>query len=245
MNVIDRRSPLPLYSQLKNILLEKLEEGEFPTGASFPTEMSLVEQYGLSRATVRQAIKDLEHEGYISRIQGKGTIVLREKSPLKRGLSQLTSFSEDMTAHGYETSTQILDYKIIPPSHHAAALLKTSQSDPLIHINRLRVINKIPAAINFSIVRLPEGVQMTRADLEHTISLYSLFELKKIPLVDAEKTIEAISAIEEHARLLNVAIGSPLLKVEGVIFTINHTPLEYHVVISRSDLYKYSLHLLR
>jgi|AutmiccommuBRH23_1029490.scaffolds.fasta_scaffold00064_100 GntR family transcriptional regulator len=245
MKTIDRRSHLPLYVQLKEILLQDLSSGEYPPGSAFPPEMLLVDRYGLSRATVRQAIKDLEHEGYINRIQGRGTIVIREKSSLNRGLSQLTSFTEDMKAHGYEASTNILDYRVDIAPQHIVKSLQISCENPVIHINRLRIVNKIPVAINTSYVNLPAGISMSREDLERTVSLYNLFEMKRIPLLESDKTIEAISASEEQARLLGVALGNPLLKVEGVVYTLNHQPLEHHVVISRSDMYKYSLHLLR
>ncbi|HSM25288.1 MAG TPA: GntR family transcriptional regulator [Anaerolineaceae bacterium] len=245
MKIIDRRSHLPLYIQLKDILLQELDEGRYPPGSNFPPEMTLVDQYSLSRATVRQAIKDLEHEGYINRIQGKGTIVIREKSSLNRALSQLTSFTEDMKAHGYETTTKILKFEVAPAPYRIAELLHIAEHKPIIHINRLRIVNKIPVAINTSYVNLPESVSMCQEDLERTVSLYTLFEMKRIPLVESDKTIEAISANEEQAKLLGVPMGNPLLKVEGVVFTLLHQPLEHHVVISRSDMYKYSLHLLR
>ena len=245
MKIIDRRSPLPLYVQLKDILLQELDEGLYPPGSTLPPEMSLVDQYSLSRATVRQAMKDLEHEGYINRIQGKGTLVIRERSALKRVLSQLTSFTEDMKAHGYETTTKILNFDIAPAPFRIAQLLQVPESKPVIHIHRLRIVNKTPVAINTSYVNLPNNITITREDLEGTVSLYTLFELKRIPLVESEKTIEAIAASEELAKLLRVPIDNPLLKVEGVLYTLLHQPLEHHVVISRSDMYKYSLNLLR
>ncbi len=245
MKIIDRRSPLPLYVQLKEILLKKLEEGLYPPGSTLPPEMSLVNQYALSRATVRQAMKDLEHEGYISRIQGKGTLVIREKSNLKRVLSQLTSFTEDMKAHGYETTTRILSFEIVTAPLRIAQLLQIPENKPVVYLHRLRVVNKIPVAINTSYVNLPDNLCISREDLERTVSLYTLFELKRIPLVESEKTIEAISASEKQASLLRVPTGNPLLKVEGILYTLLQQPLEHHVVISRSDMYKYSLNLLR
>ena len=245
MKIIDRRSPLPLYVQLKDILLQELDEGLYPPGSTLPPEMSLVNQYCLSRATVRQAMKDLEHEGYINRIQGKGTLVIREKSALKRVLSQLTSFTEDMKAHGYETTTEILNFDIDVVPFRIVQLLQIPENKPVIHIHRLRLVNKIPVAITTSYVNPPDNISITREDLEGTVSLYTLFELKRIPLVESEKTIEAIAASEEIAKLLKTSIGSPLLKVEGVLYTLLHQPLEHHVVISRSDMYKYSLNLLR
>jgi len=157
----------------------------------------------------------------------------------------LTSFTEDMKAHGYETATQILDFEIKPAPRRIAELLKIAHDIPIIHINRLRIVNKIPVAINISYVNLPAEVTMTRDDLERSVSLYNVFEMKKIPLLESDKTIEAISATEEQASLLGVPPGNPLLKVEGVVYTLNHQPLEHHIVISRSDMYKYSLHLLR
>ena len=234
-----------MYCQLKSILLQELEEGLYPPGEVLPPEMSLVNQYGLSRATVRQAIKELEHEGLISRIQGKGTIVIREKSSLNRGLSQLTSFTEDMKAQGFETTTKILDFEEIIPPHKIADSLKIPEDKPVIHINRLRIVNKTPVAINESYVNLPPEVFLTRDDLSRTVSLYTFFEMKRIPLVESDKTIEAVSANEEQAKLLGIPLGNPLLKVEGIVFTLNHHPIEHHIVISRSDKYKYSLHLLR
>lgn len=245
MKIIDRRSSLPLYSQLKNILLNELEEGVYPPGSVFPTEMTMVDQYGLSRATVRQAIKELEHEGFLSRIQGKGTIVIRENNGLNRGLSRLTSFTEDMKAQGNVPATKILNFEVINPPARIAEKLNVSVTKEVIHINRLRLVNQVAVALNTSYVNLPSDICIIREDLERTVSLYALFEMKKIPLIESDKTIEAISANTEEAKLLGVPTGNPLLKVEGVVFTINHQPLEHHVVISRSDLYKYSLHLLR
>lgn len=245
MKIIDRRSHLPLYAQLKEILLEGVNAGVYPPGSSLPPEMMLANQFGLSRATVRQAFKDLEYEGYISRVQGRGTIVIREKSSLNRGLSQLTSFTEDMKAQGYEPATKILEYEIVVPSPKIAKLLQVPQQTRVIYINRLRVVNNIPVAINTSYVNLPPGISINRDDLERTVSLYSMFELKRIPLIESDKTIEAISAAEDQSQLLSLPVGSPLLKVEGVVYTLNHQPLEHHVVVSRSDMYKYSLHLLR
>jgi GntR family transcriptional regulator len=245
VNAIDRRSPLPLYYQLKEILIEELNAGVYPAGSVLPPEMNLVQSYNLSRATVRRAMQELEYEGYISRTPGRGTIVLREKSALNRGLSQLTSFTEDMKAHGYEATARILDYETAPAPAAIAKLLRIPADTPVIHVTRLRYVQQLPVAINDSYIHMPQGTCMNREELERAGSLYRLFETKRIPLLEADKTIEAIAADAEKARLLGVPPGAPLLQVEGVVCTLNDQPLEYHRVISRSDMYKYALHLLR
>ena len=71
---IDRSSPLPLYYQLKQILLEKIESGLWSPGDLIPSEHELQETYGVSRTTVRQTLSDLVHEGVLVRHRGRGTL---------------------------------------------------------------------------------------------------------------------------------------------------------------------------
>lgn len=245
MKTINRQSFLPLYIQLKDVLLEDIDSGRYPLGALIPTEMTLVDQFGVSRATVRQAIKELEHEGFVSRMQGKGTIVIRKKSFVNRGLSQLTSFTEDMLAQGHEVTTEILEFDEITPPCEIATFLQIEESKSIIYINRLRFLNNNPIAINTSYVNLPSNISLSRDDLERSASLYKVFEIKHIPLISSDKFIEAISADENQSSLLRIPKDKPLLKIEGIVYTLNQRPLEYHTVMSRSDLYKYSIHLHR
>jgi DNA-binding GntR family transcriptional regulator len=88
-------------------------------------------------------------------------------------------------------------------------------------------------------------VTITAEELTATGSLWALVEHKGLPIVESEKTLEATVANEQHASLLNVSVGAPLMLVEGVSYSHNHYPLEYHQVINRADRYRYSIHLRR
>jgi GntR family transcriptional regulator len=240
---LDRNSPVPLYHQLKQLLLENIEDGSYPVGKLLPPEMELLREYRVSRATVRRAMQEMEYAGYIQRTPGKGTFVLRAK--LKRGLSQLTSFTEDMQERGRTVATQLLEFKTQIPPARVANLMEIRTDTPLIFIYRLRYADNIPMALNVSYLNLPEGINISESDLLKVSSLFSLLENTGIRLIEADKTIESIPANEEYAGLLNMNIGEPLLFVEGIVYTLNHVPVEYHQVISCGERHKYSLHLNR
>jgi len=243
MEFLDRKSPTPLYYQLKQKLVEMLGNGEFSPGAPLPTEMELVSTYAVSRATVRQAMKELENEGYISRTAGKGTFVIRTK--INRGLSRLTSFSEDMKHLGQKVTSQTLQFHSIPAPEALHQKFGIALGQPLLYIKRLRLSQNNPVALNVSYLNLPEGIQISQDELDQIGSVYSLLERKGIPPLETDRTLEAIAAEEECASLLCVPVGSPLLLVEGLAYSYNHHPIEFHQVISVGGRYKYNIHLVR
>jgi len=243
MTFLNRQSPIPLYHQLKEFLIERVESGEFPVDKPLPTEMEIIKQFMVSRATVRRAMQELTLEGYIQRVPGKGTFILRTK--IKRGLTRLSSFSEDMAERGRVVTSTLLEFDERCPPVHIADKLDIPDGISLPFISRLRLADDIPMALNLSYLRLPEGVSIQRSELETSPSLWSILEQKNIYIIEADKTIESVAADEERARLLDTPVGAPLLLVEGVVFMAGHVPVEYHQVISCGERYKYSLHLER
>ncbi|MCC6148083.1 MAG: GntR family transcriptional regulator [Anaerolineaceae bacterium] len=240
---LDRRSSIPLYHQLKEKLIQRIESGDLKVGALLPTEMDLVDRYAVSRTTVRQAMQALGYDGYISRTPGKGTFVIRTK--LSRGLTRLTSFSEDMQARGESVASKLLEFKQIEADEVLAEKFNLPVGTQLIYASRLRSANGIPVALNISYIHLPEGFAVTQEELEETGSIFSLFDQKQVPPLEADRTIEAVAATEEWARLLHIPIGSPILLVEGLVYTYDRHPIEFHKVISVGDRYKYAVHLER
>ena len=103
LDIIHRNSPIPIYHQLKEILLKKIRTGEWPPGALIPSERELCETYGISRMTARQAITDLVNEGVCYREQGRGTFVSPHK--IQQQLQHLSGFTEDIRARGQRPST--------------------------------------------------------------------------------------------------------------------------------------------
>ncbi len=234
---------IPLHSQLKQLLLEQIEDAMYRPGEILPPELSLARDYCISRATVRRAMQEMEHEGYIHRVAGKGTFVLRAR--IDRGLSRMTSFSENMRERGQVVTSRYLEVTHKAPPEHIAKLLQVEPGAELLYVYRQRLADELPIALTISYVRLPDDVTVSETELGPNASLWSLLERKGVRLIDSDKTIEAILANEEYAHLLEVAVGAPLLLVEGVVFTLNHVPVEYSQVISSGDRYKYTIHLDR
>lgn len=240
---LDRRSPVPLYHQLREQIVAGVENGDVPVGATLPPEEDLVDLLGVSRHTVRRAMQELEYDGYILRVAGRGTTVLRTK--VSRRLTRLTSFSEDMQQRGQRVSSRILAFETVPAPGHVAEKLCVSSGTLVTYIYRLRSADGIPIALTISYIPFPANAAVTQSDLERFGSLYALFERHNIPILEADRTLEAMAANEEHARLLDLPVGAPLLLVEGVAYSQNHVPIEYHQVISAGARYKYAIHTIR
>lgn len=240
---LDRHSPVPLYYQFKQHILERFENDEFPYGHPIPPEMDLVKDYQISRATVRRAMQEMEQDGYINRISGKGTFVLRTR--VKRGLTRMSSFTEDMHERGQEVISKVLDsgWKVPPP--YIAEQFRIAPEEALLHIYRLRLVDNLPIALTQSFMKIPESVSITIDELRTAVSLWSLLDHKGLILIESDKVIEAILANEERAKLLEIPVGAALLQVEGMAYTTNHIPVEYSVVINSGERYKYMMHLER
>ncbi|MBX7236751.1 MAG: GntR family transcriptional regulator [Caldilineales bacterium] len=243
LHPLDHRSPIPLYHQLKTQIIAGVEGGDLPVGATLPPEVELVSVLGVSRQTVRRAMQELEYDGYIQRARGRGTTVLRTK--ISRGLTRLTSFSEDMLQRSQKVNSQLLAFEMLAAAPFLAEKLHLAPGTPVIYLHRLRCANSAPIAITTSYIHLPGGAGISRADIERLGSLYALLERQNAPVLEADRTIEAIAANDEQARLLAVAPGSPLLLVEGVAYTFDHVAIEYHQVISAGERYKYAIHVNR
>ena len=240
---LDRSSPVPLHYQLKLSIVESIESGGYRQGAVLPTEREFERTYGVSRVTVRQALAAVEREGYISRQPGKGTTVVRTK--INRGLAALTSFSEEMRSRGQQTTSRLLEFGERPAQPAIAEKLAVPPRTRLVYVLRLRLVEDGPIAVSASYLHLPARVSLSADELTEAGSLWSTLESKGLPIIESDKMLEAIAADAELAGLLDVAVGAPLLSVEGVAYTHQHLALEFHRIVTRADRYHYSLHLIR
>src|SRR3954470_16565784 len=132
--VLDRRAPTPLYFQLREALLREIREQGLKTGDRLPTEQEIERAYGVSRATIRQALAALEHEGVVRRVQGLGTFVA---SPKIRHVPRLQSFTELARSQGFVPSHPMLSSERGSASEEVAADLGVETGVPVRHLVRL------------------------------------------------------------------------------------------------------------
>jgi GntR family transcriptional regulator len=225
MNAIFRKSPLPRYYQLKEIMREKIRTGEWKAGSLIPSERELGEMYGISRMTARQAITELVNEGLFYREQGRGTFVSQHK--ITQQLIHLTGFTEDIRVRGQRPGTKVLSAMMQPANEKTAERLRIAPGQMIYCLQRLRLADEEPLAIELSQLSFPGCERLLDEDLEHN-SLYRTLEIKYgLPLVEAEQELEASVAGEDEAQLLHIAIGSPVLLTRRTTYTDRDQPIEY------------------
>jgi len=232
-----------LYLSIKEWLKEAIAKGDYKPGNRIPSEFELMRRFNVARSTVRQALNELALEGWVYRVQGKGTYVAGHK--YHQTLSRLTSFTEDMHHFGLTTFAKLLKCVIEPPTPIVCDLLKIHPSDLIIHIERIRYAGDLPMAINVSILPYKFVPNIEKMDLEHTSLYYLLENHYKLPLGRAEYLVEPIIADARLAKLLKIKKGAPLLHIDGTVFLKNGVPIELTTLIYRGDKYKFSILAIR
>ncbi len=236
INAIDRSSPLPLYYQLKRILLRHIQNEDIIPGEAIPSETELQERYGVSRITVRRALSDLASEGYISRQPGRGTFVLR---PKLQSPSEKLGFGDSLAAQGFKVEWQILQYGLQPAPQRVAQKLHIAEGQPLLYFQRLVYADDEPIMLAKVYVKVGEGMTLTHEEINSS-SVYPLLERKYgIVVHHADRTIEATVALEDEARVLHSKVNSPILLVETIIYDGRDQPAVFVKALYRGDRYKY------
>jgi GntR family transcriptional regulator len=243
MTTIYRNSPVPRYHQLKEILRERIRSGEWKPGDLIPSERELSETYGISRMTARQAITELVNEGVFYREQGRGTFVTGRK--ITQQLMRLTGFTEDISARGHQPSTRLLAAAMTPADQATAEHLRIEQGQPVFRVQRLRLADEEPLAIELSQLSFKGCERLLEEDLEHD-SLYRLLESRfGLPLVEAEQELEAGLAGAEEAQILKIAAGSAVLFTRRTTYTERNLPVEYARSVYVGTRYVFYTHLKR
>lgn len=241
---IDHSSPIPYYAQLMEALRDAIEHKTWEPGERIPSEAELCEMFELSRTPVRQALDELEREGLINRIKGKGTFVAKPK--ISEGLVQeLTGFFQDMVDRGYTPVTEVLKSEVVPAVPQIANYLGIEPGTPVYEIERLRSVKDEP--ILLVTTYLPHALcpELSGADLR-TRSLYAFLEERcGIIITRGRRIIEAVSASKYEARLLGVEEGAPLILLDSVSYLQDGTPIEYYHAVHRGDRSRFEVELVR
>jgi GntR family transcriptional regulator len=243
MSTVFRKGPLPRYYQLKEIMREKIRLGEWKPGDLIPSERELGEQYGISRMTARQAITELVNEGLFYREQGKGTFVSRHK--ITQQLIHLTGFTEDIRTRGQRPGAKVLNAAMSPADEKTAERLRIKQGQPIFRLQRLRLADDEPLAVEISHLSFMGCEKLLEEDLEQN-SLYRILETKYgLPLMEAEQEIEAGLFDERAAQLLHVAVNSAALFTRRTTYTERDQPIEYATSMYCGNKYIYYTNLKR
>ena len=236
-------SPAPLYSQLKELLHTRILDGSYPPLSRMPSEAELGKAHGVSRITVRQALGDLQKEGLIFKIHGKGTFVARPKA--FQNVSTLQGLAESMGERGYEVINRLRSFRFVPADAQVAARLQVAEGDSVAQIKRARLVNR--ELVSLEVTYLPEAVgrRLEKADLVSRDIFLILENDCGLPLGHADLAIDAILADAELAAALEVEEGSPVMRIERLTHGADGQPLDYEHLYYRGDAFQYRLRIDR
>lgn len=232
---------IPVYIQLKNMFIEKIENKELQPGDELPGERMIAEEYEVSRVTVRKCIGCLVEEGYLKRSRGKRTIVAAKK--VNHHLGKLIGIREEIMNDDGTVTIDVLSQGFIPASSVVKKNLSTDDTRVFLFSRRMYK-NDVPIVINDSYASYEVGKLIAELDLKHDIVLRHL-EQCGYQIKYAEQTMTPGLCSEEEAKLLNYEIGKPVMIVVRTTCTENGYPVLYEKSIYRGDIYEYSIKLVR
>lgn len=252
---VERTSGVPLYVQIKARMVALIEEQHLTPGDALPSEPELQERFGVSRATVRHALAQLERDGLIERHQGRGTFVALPR--LQRSLPELTSFSEHLAEQGIRSSSQLLAFDRLEPGQRPTRVVSDDEPDSgryfpeqvVVRFIRLRLANATPIGLHTTATsaEVAEAIGLTAERLrdEPGFSFYAALERTGHVLDLAEEHLAARGAGRLEAQLLGVARGTPVMSVLRVSRGEDGTLLETVRAVYLGDKYDYMVHLER
>jgi GntR family transcriptional regulator len=234
---------LPLYAQVENVIIDRIANGSLAPGSRLPSEDSLVQEYAVSRTTIRAAIQSLVQRGLVEIRRGKGTFVTHPK--ITQELTELTGFVEDMQALGRRPTAKVLAQQIVPANQLVARRLALPLGAPVVRIQRVRLADCVPISYDETYLPKELGEKVMAANLD-TEPIFSLLEQKyDTPLVEAEYQLEAVCADAAVAKALRIGVGSAIFLIGRTSYSIGHRPVDYEKLHYRGDQIRFVTRLAR
>jgi len=241
-NGVTAVSPVPLHTQIREVLRRRILDGSYAPHSQMPSESRMMESFGVSRITIRQALGDLQKEGLIFKVMGKGSFVAKPKA--FQSLSRLQGFGEAMSPSGYETYSMLLSAREVEASPVVAQRLALKEGASVFEIQRLRYLNREPISVDVSYFPLEIGRRLVQEDLAARDIFVILENDLGHNLTHADVQIEAITADPSLARHLRIDEAAPLLRIERLTYA-GDIPIDFEFLYYRGDAFQYRLRIER
>jgi|SRR5690554_981153 len=229
----------PFYIQVRNDIRNKIENGEWKEGELIPTEMELSNLYGVSRVTIRTAIKALVQEQYLIRRAGFGTTVYKNKSSLSN-FTMIRSFTNEMNEMGLPSKTMEADLKLVEADSTLASIFNIKEGDKLYNLKRVRG-TVIPILFSDSyllpVIEIPNDPVILKG------SLYEYLASKNIYFNVFEEYISAVDAPKQIKSVLQIYDEAPQLKRKRFSYNESNRLIEYTETYYNSKHYEYRTRL--
>ncbi|GAB1761367.1 MULTISPECIES: GntR family transcriptional regulator [Priestia] len=242
-DTIGSNKNIALYLQVKDVLIKRIQEKTWKPNTLIPTEQELMQEFDVSRTTLRQAISMLVQDGLLEKKQGRGTIV--KPQPLIGGsLGKLKGLAEEVAEKGLTPNSKLIRTDFKKDLYYETSMLELDAGEEVLVIERIRFADEVPIAIERSCWPTHIGKILVEQDLNRA-KFYEVLEENEIFLKRAKEKISAINATIYEADLLGIRGGEALLEMTRVSYGFDDKPLEFTVTKYRSDKYHYNIELTR
>ncbi len=231
---LNRSDADPLWAQLESDLRRRIDAGEFDDGL-FPGDMELTESYGVSRHTVREAIKHLNKTGLLKRERGRGTVINRAE--FEQSLGTLYSLFQSVESAGVEQTSEVLELRV-DVNPEAAGHLGLEEDTELVLLARLRLAAEIPLAVDRAWLPTSIGLPLLDVDWSHT-ALYD--ELQKSGCGAPKQGWERLTPVVPSAadrKLLGLKKSDAVFSLER-LGICEGQPIEWRTTLIRGDRYRF------
>ncbi len=234
---------LTLHSQVRESLRAGIADGSYAAHARLPAESALSAMFGVSRITVRQALSDLQNEGAIIKVAGKGAFVAPRRA--HQQLTHLEGFGEAMSRAGHQVANTVLGHVIVPAPDPVAQQLQLASGAPVTRITRVRRLDGVPVSFEVTWVSVALGERLRAEDLAGRDIFLILENDYGLALGHADLQLDATLADGDVADALEVDTGSPILRIERLTHDALGTPIDFEYLHFRGDTFQYRLQLAR
>jgi len=229
---------VPLYYRVYTVLKDRIHSAVYAQGQRFPTERELVDEFAVSRVTIRKALELLQHEGWIRKARGKGSTVLAKAPDMKS--VKLTGTIEDIIKTGLSSRIKIISFEFTEAPPGIAGLFD-SRGSKFLKVERVRYVEDAPFSFSTAFLPYEIGSKIKKRMISKKPILEVLRQDLGISVTKGYQKIEAAVASPRIAEYLSVPIGFPLLRVERSMWDQKGVAVEYIVIYYRSDRYYYSV----
>ena len=242
---VDKASPVPYYHQLKLYITGEIEGGNWAPEEKLPSEAEFCDRFNISRTVVRQAIRELQNEGYLETEKGRGTFIARPRI-IEGFVQSITGFYGEMAQRGYRVTTQVLSQELTSASRTVAEALEVETDTAVVTLSRLRKLNDEPSVFVTTYVPQQLCPELLDADLENR-SLYDFLEHSEYGLkIHRGRRYIGVSLAKEHeASLLQMEVGAPLIELDSITYLEDGRPLEYFHALHRGDRTRFQVDLIK
>jgi GntR family transcriptional regulator len=232
---LDKNIPVPLYYQLKELILTEIKNGSYKYSDLIPTENEISEVFEISRTTVRQAITELASEGWLYRIKSKGTYVSYPKLG-QDFITKIEPFDDQIKRLGMLPSTEVLEFKIEIATEEVAKNLEIKEGDKVIYLVRRRSADAVPLVILETYLPYEKCSFLMDCDLARD-SMYKALAKRgeEYKVIKVRRIVEVAEANAKDASYLNMKEGKPIQFFSSIGYNALIKPIEYSLARYRGD----------